>query len=118
MSYAVRVARVYADRDAEDGTRVLVDRVWSRGMRKEDPRFDEWCKQAAPSSELRKWFGHDPERFTEFRERYLHELDGEQAKEAVRYLRSLTRRGRVTLVTATKDLDHCHARVLAEAVRR
>lgn len=71
---AVRVRRVYDEAEEEDGARVLVDRVWPRGMRKESARLDDWVTALAPSTELRKWYGHDPDKFTEFRRRYEQEL--------------------------------------------
>ena len=71
----VRVGRVYDERTAQDGTRVLVDRLWPRGLTKKRADLDEWCKQIAPSSALRRWYGHDPERFIEFARRYGVELD-------------------------------------------
>lgn len=90
---------------------MLVDRVWPRGVRKDALASDEWAKDVAPSTELRKWFGHDPERFAEFRRRYHAELAG---NEALDHLRDLAARGTLTLLTATKDLDHSHAFVLAD----
>jgi uncharacterized protein YeaO (DUF488 family) len=111
----VRVRRVYEDPSREDGTRVLVDRVWPRGLSKDDAALDEWSKDVAPSTELRRWYGHDPERFREFAERYRSELtSGDEAGEALAHLRDLASAGRLTLLTATKDVDHSQAVVLAE----
>jgi uncharacterized protein YeaO (DUF488 family) len=96
---------------------VLVDRLWPRGLSKDEALLDEWCKHAAPSAELRKWYGHDPERFSEFRRRYRAELRRGEAADAVKHLRQLAKRRALTLLTATKDLDISGAVVLAEAVR-
>ncbi|SOJ54024.1 hypothetical protein MSIMFB_01521 [Mycobacterium simulans] len=106
----IRVARIYDDADPEDGQRVLVDRIWPRGIRKDDPRVGIWCKDVAPSKELREWYHHQPERFDEFAARYEAELAGSPALDE---LRELAKRGVVTLVTATRQLDASHAAVLA-----
>lgn len=107
----VQVRRIYDDAADGDGTRVLVDRVWPRGLRRDDARYDEWIKAVAPSTELRKWYGHDPERFEEFRRRYRAELDG---SESLDRLRSLAADGTLTLLTATKDPEASQAAVLRE----
>ncbi len=112
-----RLRRVYEDPSPDDGTRVLVDRIWPRGLTKDAAHLDEWLKDAAPSTPLRRWYGHRPERFAEFRRRYLAELADPQPAAAVNRLRELTRTGPVTLVTATKDVDHSQAAVLAELLR-
>ena len=108
------MARVYDDPGSDDGQRVLVDRVWPRGFRKEDPRVGTWLKDVAPSNELRRWYGHKPDRFEEFAARYKKELAGSEALEE---LRELTRGGPVTLVTATRDLDASQAAVLARLLK-
>lgn len=105
MGTDVRVRRVYDEPSPEDGARVLVDRVWPRGMRKEAARLDEWAKDAAPSAELRTWYRHDPAKFDEFRRRYTAELAQPGAKEALARLRALAADRPVTLLTATRDLD-------------
>src|SRR5690625_1821678 len=111
----IRVARVYDEPRAEDGERILVDRVWPRGFRKDDPRVGHWFKDAAPSRELRSWYNHRPERFEEFVSRYEDELHTEQGVAAFDRLRELTRgRKAVTLVTATRDVDGSQAAVLAK----
>ena len=89
MGTAIRVRRVYEEPSPEDGARVLVDRVWPRGMRKEAARLDEWAKDVAPSAELRTWYRHDPAKFDEFRRRYTAELAQPGAKEALARLRVL-----------------------------
>lgn len=109
----IAVRRVYEEPGAEDGARVLVDRLWPRGVRKDALAYDEWIKDVAPSSELRKWYGHDPARFPEFRRRYLAELDGNPA---VDQLERLAADDNLTLLTATKDVERSHAAVLAEAL--
>ncbi len=108
----VAIKRVYAEVSDEDGCRVLVERLWPRGVAKEQARLERWLKQIAPSSELRTWFGHDPEKWTEFRKRYARELDGNP--EAVQELVDLAQAGRVTLVYAARDETHNSAVVLKE----
>lgn len=111
----VRVKRVYDDAVRADGTRVLVDRVWPRGLRKDAAGLDAWRKDVAPSTELRKWYGHDPDRYDEFAARYRDEL--ESATDALTELRNDVRSRTLTLLTATKDVEHSHARVLADVLR-
>jgi uncharacterized protein YeaO (DUF488 family) len=110
----VQVKRVYEQPSPEDGARVLVDRLWPRGVSKERAALDEWLKQVAPSPELRTWFGHDPERYDDFVRRYRDELADGVQREAFESLRDRTRTGMLTLVTATKDENHCAAEVLYE----
>jgi uncharacterized protein YeaO (DUF488 family) len=110
----IRIARIYQDVAPDDGQRVLVDRIWPRGIRKDDPRVGIWCKDVAPSKELREWYHHEPDRFDEFAARYQAELADNAALEA---LRGLTKRGVVTLVSATRDLDGSHAAVLAKLLK-
>jgi uncharacterized protein YeaO (DUF488 family) len=109
----IKVARVYEDPDADDGERVLVDRLWPRGFRKDDPRVGRWIPKVAPSTELRKWYSHEAARFDEFAERYAAELETEEGAAALADLRDVVRAGPVTLVTATRDLDGSHVAVLA-----
>ena len=109
----VRVGRVYDAPSAEDGRRVLVDRLWPRGMRKDDPRIDEWLREVAPSNELRHWYGHEPSLFEEFSRRYEEELAAPVPAEALHTLRGLAEAGRVTLVTATREPAISHLAVLA-----
>jgi uncharacterized protein YeaO (DUF488 family) len=110
----VRVGRVYDDPNPDDGQRVLVDRVWPRGFRKDDPRVGTWYKDVAPSKELREWYGHKPERFDEFAKRYKKELQGSKALDE---LRKLTKREVVTLVTATRGVEGSQAAVLAALLK-
>jgi uncharacterized protein YeaO (DUF488 family) len=93
---------------------VLVDRLWPRGLTKEKADLDEWVKDVAPSTELRRWYGHDPARFEEFRRRYERELDGPAQAAALAGLRETAGKQTVTLLTATKDIDHSEAAVLAD----
>jgi uncharacterized protein YeaO (DUF488 family) len=111
----VRLKRAYVPPVASDGYRVLIDRLWPRGVRREGARLDEWARELAPSAELRRWFGHDPERFGEFRRRYTAELAGQEEK--LRELRRRARTGTLTLVYGAHDTEHNDAVVLAEILR-
>lgn len=109
----VRIKRVYEAAAERDGTRVLVDRLWPRGLSKAEAELDAWAKQLAPSPELRKWFGHDPQRFDRFAERYRRELVGNRSHvEAL--LAGFDRRRRLTLLYAAKDPVINHAAVLRD----
>jgi uncharacterized protein YeaO (DUF488 family) len=110
----VLVGRVYDPRGVEDGTRVLVDRLWPRGLTKDQADVDEWCKQIAPSAALRKWYRHDPDRFTEFSRRYRAELDDPDRADALTHLRELAKRRPLILLTATRTADLSAAAVLAD----
>ncbi|MDA4107486.1 DUF488 domain-containing protein [Mycolicibacterium holsaticum] len=109
---SIQLARVYDDPAPDEGARVLVDRLWPRGMRKDDPRVGHWLPQVAPSTELRRWYSHKVERFDEFATRYAKELESGDAAAALNELRALTRKGPVVLVTASRDLDISQAAVL------
>jgi uncharacterized protein YeaO (DUF488 family) len=113
----IQVRRVYDQPEPTDGARVLVDRIWPRGISKDAARLEEWAKDVAPSTELRRWYGHDPDRFEEFRRRYLAELDQPEPRAAVSRLRALAADGPVTLLTATRDLSLSQAAVLADYLR-
>jgi uncharacterized protein YeaO (DUF488 family) len=113
----VQIRRIYDDPIPEDGTRVLVDRIWPRGVSKERAHLDEWCKQIAPSTELRKWYGHDHARFDEFTRRYRAELTDPERAAALAHLRELAGNEMLTLLTATKNIDISEAAVLAELIR-
>jgi uncharacterized protein YeaO (DUF488 family)/DNA-binding transcriptional LysR family regulator len=113
----VRVGRVYDEPEPDDGTRVLVDRIWPRGLAKDKARLDQWCKQVAPSTELRKWYSHDPERFEEFGRRYREELKDAERAQALKHLRELAKSGTLTLLTATKHAEISEAAVLADLIR-
>jgi uncharacterized protein YeaO (DUF488 family) len=106
----INVKRVYEPLNPGDGKRFLVDRVWPRGLKKEDLQLDGWLKDAAPSAELRRWFGHDPDRWPEFQRRYLEELRAHP--EAVNPLVGAARRGPISLLFAARDTEHNNAVVL------
>lgn len=108
----IKIKRVYAEPSAEDGKRILIDRLWPRGLSKEKARVDLWLKDIAPSTELRKWFGHDPDKWGEFKKRYLQELQANS--EAVQVLKDELSKGKVTLVYGAKDEEHNDAVVLQE----
>ncbi|TMD79705.1 MAG: DUF488 domain-containing protein [Chloroflexi bacterium] len=116
--HRVELKRAYEEADANDGTRVLVDRLWPRGLSKERARVDAWLKEVAPSDELRQWFGHDPDKFAEFRKRYEAELASESGKEAMTKLRELVKRGHVTLLFAARDMEHNNAVVLRDVLMK
>jgi uncharacterized protein YeaO (DUF488 family) len=119
MGNDVRYRRIYDDASSEDGLRILVDRIWPRGVRKEDANVDEWLREIAPSTELRRWYGHDPDRYAEFRRRYLAELREPVRKQAAQRLRETAAgHNRMTLLTATRDLEHSQAAVLAHWLNR
>ncbi len=111
----IRVKRVYDPPDAQDGARVLVDRLWPRGARKDEAKLTLWLKDIAPSDELRRWFGHDPARFSEFSRRYRAELAAN--KDAVSRIEDLVKAGPVTLLYAAHDEEHNNARVLADHLK-
>jgi uncharacterized protein YeaO (DUF488 family) len=117
MGTDIRVRRVYDTPSPGDGARVLVDRVWPRGLRKDAARLDNWAKDVAPSAELRTWYGHDPAKFEEFRRRYTAELATPGSQEALARLRARAAHGPVTLLTATRDLSLSQAAVLAELLQ-
>jgi uncharacterized protein YeaO (DUF488 family) len=112
----VRLKRAYEPAAASDGERILIDRMWPRGVTREAARLSEWARELAPSTELRRWFAHDPARFAEFRRRYITELAAQEGK--LRELRRRARAGTVTLVYAARDTEHNDAVVLAEILRR
>jgi uncharacterized protein YeaO (DUF488 family) len=113
---SVRTKRVYEPAAADDGYRVLIDRLWPRGLSKERARLDEWARELAPSNELRRWFGHRPERFEEFKSRYVDELraHGDQ----IAALRRRSRTGTVTILYGARDAEHSNAAVLAPVITR
>jgi len=112
----VRIARIYEAAGKDDGWRVLVDRLWPRGVKKEKARVDEWMKQVAPSDELRKWFGHKAERWKEFERRYRAELA--KKKELIQILAAMeNKHGTVTLLFGAKDREHNQAVVLCQVLK-
>jgi len=114
---SVRVRRVYDPPDPADGHRVLVDRLWPRGLSKSAAALDEWVKAVAPSDELRRWYGHEVDKFPAFRERYDAELQAPERADALAHLRRLADPGPLTLLTATRDVEHSEAAVLAVRLR-
>jgi uncharacterized protein YeaO (DUF488 family) len=112
----VRLKRVYEPAGPMDGHRVLIDRLWPRGVSRERAKIDQWEKELAPSKQLRQWFGHEPERFDEFRRRYIDELTSQRPR--LTALRRRAREGTLTLVYAAHDTEHNDAVVLAEVLRR
>jgi uncharacterized protein YeaO (DUF488 family) len=113
----ITIKRAYEPAAPEDGTRILVDRLWPRGVRTASARVDRWAKELAPSDALRRWFGHDPARFSEFRSRYLAELRTAPARATLAELAKLAARERVTLVYGARDPEHNNAVVLASVLR-
>jgi uncharacterized protein YeaO (DUF488 family) len=110
------VRRIYEATEADGSYRVLVDRLWPRGTSKGTAALDEWAKDVAPGSHLRRWYGHDPARFQEFARRYRSELGCEPVADAAARLRALARDQRVTLLTATRDVERSGARVLRDVL--
>ena len=110
----IQLKRVYEDKSKDDGFRVLIDRLWPRGVSKEDAHFDEWMKELAPSTELRKWFDHKPERFEEFSKRYKKELA--EQKELLDKLKEHAKTKKVTLLFAAKDTEINNAVVIKEVL--
>lgn len=108
----VKVRRAYDKPSSQDGARVLVDRLWPRGIKKENAQLSEHLKAVAPSNELRKWYEHDPAKFVEFEQRYREELQGEEAARALEHLKQLSHEGTLTLLTASKRYDISNAEVL------
>ncbi|MCL4422463.1 MAG: DUF488 family protein [Actinobacteria bacterium] len=114
----VQVRRIYEPPAPADGVRVLVDRIWPRGLTRANAALDEWCKEVAPSTALRKWYGHDPQRFEEFSQRYRVELEDEHRSKLVSHLREVASQRALTLLTATKDIQISAAKVLMEVLSR
>lgn len=113
----IRIKRAYEEAAADDGYRVLIDRLWPRGIRKEALIIDAWAKDLAPSADLRKWFQHDPDRWSEFRRRYREELQDEPARSLLADLKRRARSGTVTLVFGARDATHSNAEALLELLR-
>ncbi len=115
---ALNIKRVYDPPDPSDGVRILIDRLWPRGLSKDRAKIDEWFRDIAPSDRLRQWFGHKPERWEEFRKRYREELRKPERRALLQQIAALAQKGTVTVVFAAKDAEHCNARVIAEVLRR
>jgi len=112
MKTQLNIKRVYEEASSKDGFRVLVDRLWPRGLKKEDAAIDEWAKDLAPTSELRKWFGHDPERWTDFQKKYKTELKKNEA--VASFIADHKGKKHITLLYGAKDAEHNQAIVLKE----
>lgn len=115
----IQLKRAYEKPARGDGIRILVDRLWPRGIKKEDLHLDAWAKTLAPSNELRKWFAHDPDKWTEFRKRYRAELKGAQTHQAIRELLAAAKGAKtITLLYGAKDQEHNEAVVLRDLLER
>jgi uncharacterized protein YeaO (DUF488 family) len=113
---SIALKRVYEEPASEDGRRILVDRLWPRGLSREKAHVDLWLKEVAPSNELRQWFRHDPAKFTEFRRRYEGELNSASGQEALGRIRALAAEGPITLLFAARDMEHNNAVVLRDVL--
>ena len=114
----IKLKRAYAPPEGSDGTRVLIDRLWPRGVSKDEAAIDLWLKELAPSTALRKWFDHDPAKWEEFKSRYGVELDGAERRAILYKLLGMARDGPLTLVFAAKDAEHNNAVALKEILQR
>lgn len=114
---SISVKRAYEKPEPGDGYRILVDRLWPRGLTKEKLKIDEWMKDIAPSAELRRWYGHEVEKWPEFRKRYRAELAKPPAKDLMEKLAERARRGKVTLVIGARDAEHANGAVIAELLK-
>lgn len=112
------IKRVYETPHSSDGRRILVDRLWPRGLKKEAAKLDGWMKELAPSDELRRWFGHRPERWAEFQAKYRAELASPTVSESLKRLRALGRKGAVTLVYSARDETENNAQVLKQVLTK
>jgi uncharacterized protein YeaO (DUF488 family) len=114
----IKLKRIYEKPELTDGKRILVDRLWPRGLSKEDADVDEWLKEIAPSDTLRRWYGHKVEQWPEFRQKYRAELRKTDAVELIAELRRKARRGTITLLHAARDTEHSNAAVLKELLAK
>lgn len=112
----LKIKRAYEKRSANDGKRIYIDRLWPRGLTKEEVAFDEWLKDLSPSDELRKWFGHEPDKFDEFKRKYMKELATPGKQVQLKRLASLAEDTEVTLVYSARDREYNNAVVLAEII--
>lgn len=112
---SMEIKRIYNDVADDDGYRILVDRIWPRGIKKEDAHLDDWIKDIAPSTELRKWFGHEPEKFQSFAKKFRKELEGKS--EVLEKIRLIAKKQKVTLLYAAKDVEHNQAVVLLDVLK-
>lgn|SRR5512143_1682931 len=114
----IKIKRIYDPVSKDDGKRILVDRLWPRGVKKEKAAIDEWLKDIAPSDELRKWFSHDPEKWQEFKKRYKKELSDSDKVDLVKKLKAEAKKGTITFLFAAKDTEHDNAMVLKEVISK
>jgi len=112
----LKIKRAYEKKEAGDGKRILIDRLWPRGVRKDEAGIDVWRKELAPSTALRQWFGHDPEKWEEFKKRYRQELAAPESKRLLEDIARDARRHKVTLIYSAKDTEHSDVRVLEELI--
>ncbi len=108
----IKIKRIYDPASSDDGKRIYIDRLWPRGMKKEEVKIDEWLKEISPSDSLRKWFGHDPAKYAEFKRRYTKEL--EKHPEILERIRKEGKKETVTLLFSAKDVEHNNATVMRE----
>jgi uncharacterized protein YeaO (DUF488 family) len=118
IKLAIKIKRVYDPPEASDGARILIDRLWPRGIAKDRARIDEWLKEIAPSEQLRQWFGHQPERWEAFQKRYHEELTSTEKPELIQRIKSLAKKDTVTLLFTAKDAEHNNAVALASFLKR
>lgn len=116
MEFGIR--RAYEPPGKDEGFRILVDRLWPRGLRKDELEFDLWAKELAPTPELRRWFAHSPQRWKSFQEKYARELDAPELRERMKTIADQAGERRITLLYGARDPDHNHALILAEAFRK
>jgi len=114
----LRIVRAYEPVGADDGQRILIDRLWPRGVSKSEARIDEWLKDLAPSTELRKWFGHDPSKWEQFRQRYTDELASPDKRTLLEDVARRARHGTITLVYSARDTEHSDVKVLEELITK
>ena len=114
----IKIKRIYDPVSKDDGKRILVDRLWPRGVKKEKAAIDEWLKDIAPSDELRKWFSHDPEKWQEFKKRYKKELSDSDKIDLIKKLKAEAKKGTITFLFAAKDTEHDNAMVLKEVMSK
>jgi uncharacterized protein YeaO (DUF488 family) len=114
----LKIKRAYEGKSTADGQRIYIDRLWPRGMSKEEFKFDEWMKELSPSDDLRKWFGHEPDKFQEFKKRYVKELADPSKQALLKRLTRMAYEGDVTLVYSARDTEHNDAVVLVEIISK
>lgn len=112
----LKIKRAYDKPESADGKRILIDRLWPRGLSKTEARIDEWLKDLGPSTELRKWFGHDPEKWEEFRSRYIEELSAPGKKALLERIAQMAGQADVTLIYSARDTEHSDVKVLYELI--